>query len=113
MSTEAEAFFARPGDLYLVDVTIPHAAIVLQFAIKADNQQLPYAQEILTQLRGAIGARGKLTITKTTAVDRVPGTVEAYTVRPPQRHEYHGRHAASDNETGPFGHVEDQVEHAD
>jgi hypothetical protein len=103
VSTDAQAFFERPGDLYLVDITITHAAIALQFAIKADQDQLPYAQEILTQLQGAIGERGKLTITKTTVVDRVPGTVEAYTVRPPQRHEYQGRHTAPDN----------QVRHAD
>lgn len=91
---QAAAFFERPGDYYLINIAIPpHAEPDYQFAIKADNTQIGYATEILHQLRGALGQHARITITKATQLDPLPGTTEAYAIRPPQpAPEYVGKH---------------------
>lgn len=103
-STDAERFFARPGDFYLVAVTIPTtttgSAHKFEFGIKADDEQLVYAREILSQLRGATATiGGNVTMTRAQILDRLPGNAEAYAVRPPQpAPEYIGHHRAADDQ---------------
>lgn len=102
-------FFDRPGDFYIVNLTIAlddkplGMKYATQFAIKADQPQLEYAAEILQQLRGALGQHSRVTMTKAQQLDRLPGTTEAYAVRPPNpAPEYVGKHREPDDAPGNF-----------
>lgn len=105
----AADFFDRPGDYYMVRVvsSVDNDAlgrkIGFQFALKADEHQLPYAAEIIAQLRGSLHPNANVTMTKAQVLDRLPGNVEAYAIRPPERApDYIGHHRAPDDAPGHF-----------
>lgn len=137
IDVQAQHFFAREGDYYLVTVDLPRGDDVwsaFQFAIKATEDQLPYVREIFTQLRGASG--GRVVITKaivdpnqmtTGTLDRVyegpfededwwdlvPGSTPAYAKRPPQPGpEYVGKHRGDHIPAGLNGHIGNPGQHS-
>lgn len=103
----AQAFFERPGDFYLVNITIAldnqpmGMKYGFQFPLKADADQLPYATEIVQQLTGALGPHSHVTMTKAKILDPLPGTLKgAYAVRPPEpAPQYQGKHRTPDEAT--------------
>lgn len=95
---DATTFFARPGDYYLVRVTfrinvrwlgirVIDKTMAFEFGIKADDEQLPFAREIVAQIAGGVRAlAGTVEMKHAQQVTRLPGNREAYAVTPPTQH---------------------------
>ncbi|ORA24915.1 hypothetical protein BST13_33640 [Mycobacterium aquaticum] len=63
------AFLNRPGRFYVAQIEIPlddealGQKLSTTTTLKADDDQLPYLVEVLRQVRGALGARCRITLT--------------------------------------------------